>query len=290
MTQITINEVVIPNYHGGGFTATVRVYSNQNFLTSDGVRIFKQKPGGPVWYKQIACTVVGSNLTIPEFVLDSTTDSDQSGGTYTAILFDDTGMQKDFLFKRYAVPISLGLIISFAQLVAFNPQDPVRSDAAMDQAAALIRTSFDEFLEQSFPVCQLEANQAFTSNDVLADTLIACNVEEGGHYEFEAMLHVTANVVGGIQLCFGGTSTDDYFIAQYTARASTGGAVISGGRSVNRSTALNVTGTAVFAIEINGAVEIDEGGTFLIRAAQSVSNGSATTILRGVTMKMRKTN
>ncbi len=128
MSQIQINSFTIPNYHGSGSSAEIRIFANQDFLTSDGVRINKQKPGGSVWYKSITCSVAGAVVTVPSFTIDSNTDSNRPHGTYTAVLYDANGSRKDDVFKKWQVPHDLGVSIGFDDLVNYNEETHIFSD------------------------------------------------------------------------------------------------------------------------------------------------------------------
>lgn len=147
MSAITVSATAHPNYHGGGATATVKIFCDRSFLASDGTRVWKSRLGGPVWYLIIPCTVAGTTLNIPSFTIDSTEDSDNPKATFSALLYNSSGNQVDVLFKKWHVPSSLGSSISFAQLVAFNAQ-PVSYKPGLgytqEQVNAIVAASLEE--------------------------------------------------------------------------------------------------------------------------------------------------
>ena len=115
MASITIQTTVVQQeWKWGGTTATMRVYANQSFVTSTDVPVLTGT------YKTVNCTVAGTVLTIPSFVLDSTTDSTVQNGTYTAIFYDHTGARRDTMLSQFQLPTSLGVSISWANLIAYN--------------------------------------------------------------------------------------------------------------------------------------------------------------------------
>lgn len=130
MSQISIASFVVPNYHGdhGGCTAKLRIYADQVFQTSDGKQIIKSKPGGNVWYLELDCDVLDTNLTVPAFTIDSTTDSNVKDATYTGLFFDDyVHPTPQYLFKHYEIPDGLGSSIEFSDIVTYNEDPPVNN-------------------------------------------------------------------------------------------------------------------------------------------------------------------
>jgi hypothetical protein len=106
-TSITVSQLVQPNYQGGGSTATLRIYADKEFVASDNVRVFKGTVGTRVWYKSVSCTVSGTTLTIPQFTIDSTTNSSVPTATYTFVLYDSSGRLVETLFNKFQVPYTL---------------------------------------------------------------------------------------------------------------------------------------------------------------------------------------
>lgn len=283
MSAIVVNSFTIPNYNGGGSTANIRIYADKSFLTSDGVRIFKSKAGGSIWYKSVSCTVAGTVITVPQITIDSTTDSDNPDATYTGVIFDSSGIQRDYVFKHWSVPTSLGTPISFAQLVAHN-------SAAVLNTPGLTYTQ-EQIIAGFYPLASLlrsqtVADQQWDSGDS-SNTSLSVQVEASGRYEFRAMLYVDCAGSADFFAKIGGTSTDSNIIVEYLAR-NTSGVLQSGSRQAVRTTGI-ILGTSG-VVEIRGSTEINAGGTFLIYAGQSVFDASATKLLRGSSLILTKTN
>lgn len=286
MSAIVVNSFTIPNYNGGGSTASIRIYADKPFLTSDGVRIFKSKAGGSIWYKSVSCTVAGTVITVPQITIDSTTDSDNPDATYTGLIFDSSGIQRDYVFKNWSVPTSLGTPITFAQLVAHNSAAVLNTPGltyTQEQTIALLAGYYPL---ASLLRSQTVADQLWDSGDS-GNTALSVTVEASGRYEFRAMLYVDCAGSADFFAKIGGTSTDTNIIVEYLAR-NTSGVLQSGSRQSVRTTGI-ILGTSG-VVEIRGTTEINAGGTFLIYAGQSVFDASATTLLRGSSLILTKTN
>lgn len=123
MSIITVSTFTIPNWQYGGTTARLRIYPNTTFKTSDGKIIFQGSLSRRAWYRDVSCTVSGSLLTIPQFVIDSTTDSDNPNATYSAVLIDDKGAEReDFLpdMPEFRLSTIDGATVSWLQIRAYN--------------------------------------------------------------------------------------------------------------------------------------------------------------------------
>lgn len=120
MSTITITTVVIPNYQRGGATAELRIAANGGFRASSGSSILPGNTSTGPFYKLISCTVSGTDLTIPQFTIDSTTDASDPNATYHAMFYDSTGKKAGSYWSNYRIPTSLGSTISHTQLNTFN--------------------------------------------------------------------------------------------------------------------------------------------------------------------------
>ncbi|HMF57463.1 MAG TPA: glycosyl hydrolase family 28-related protein, partial [Pyrinomonadaceae bacterium] len=104
-TTITISSKTVPNIQWGGTTATLRIYSSQNFMASDGTPVLAGTVGSTDVYLPISCTISGTTLTVPSFTLQSTLDgADRTDALYTAVFYDSRGNQKSILLGNFAVP------------------------------------------------------------------------------------------------------------------------------------------------------------------------------------------
>lgn len=143
----------------------LRIYANQSFWTSNGQYVPRGTVGSAnTAYLEVACTVLGSTLTIPDFEIDSTVDSlDNIWATYTAELVTD-GKRVSFL-ANFAVntleagdpSLTWGEIILLRNMLAPQsiPESLTRQIAAMITLAVgqLNRSS-----ETNYGVTALTAN------------------------------------------------------------------------------------------------------------------------------------
>ncbi len=131
--------------------------------------------------------------------------------------------------------------------------------------------------------------ETVTYNDTaaLADTPLSVTVAAGGIYAIEAYVY-TANVANPLTVDFGGTSTQTNFNGEWAAMIDGLLEVI-----IVTTTGLDVSfaGAAFTYVQhFTGSVEVNAGGTFLLRGAQSSAVASDTTILRGSTLTLTKRN
>ena len=117
------------------------------------------------------------------------------------------------------------------------------------------------------------SNTTLTTVSGLSATLTA-----GGTYAFEIYISGTAGASGGIKINLGsgGTATATSFNAdQWTYNTTT---VASQGTTSTFNSSLVAYTGAFTTINIIGTIVVNAGGTFVVQAAQNVSNGTATTI------------
>jgi hypothetical protein len=118
MSTITVRTFTIPNYQGGGSTATLRIQVNQTFMSSAGQMIFASQNN--VFYKSVNCTVASNVITVPEFTIDSTTDSSVPTASYNGILYDSNGARRMALFSSYSIPTTFGATANWEQIENYN--------------------------------------------------------------------------------------------------------------------------------------------------------------------------
>lgn len=120
MSVITITTTTVPNWQRGGTTCTLRIAANVDFLTSDGTPILSGHIDHGVFYQIVSCTISGTTVTIPEFDIDSTTDSSDPNATYTAVFFDENDARADTYWANYLIPSTFGLTSTHAQIHLYN--------------------------------------------------------------------------------------------------------------------------------------------------------------------------
>jgi len=135
---------------------------------------------------------------------------------------------------------------------------------------------------------QLAANVAIVSSVVLSNTSLSVSLEVG-NYILRAILHVDPSATGGFKYAFAGSASATNFIAQHLIRDTSTGAVLA----VTRATAIGFErdvggGSANIWCEVEGSLEVNAAGTFILQAAQKTSNAVASTLLRGSTMTLTK--
>jgi hypothetical protein len=139
----------------------------------------------------------------------------------------------------------------------------------------------------------LAATVTYNNVDVLADTALSVTVAASGTYEIEAALHSTS-AVKGLNVDFGGTATVTNFIGLWSAHVASGNEADAA--RYERVTAAGTDFTvaaldgAASVYRFKGSIEVNAGGTFLLRGAQNAADASNTTILRGSTLKLTKMN
>jgi hypothetical protein len=96
MSAITIATVTIPNFRFTASAVYLRLYVKDAFVSSSGVPIQAGNPDiNGSWYKQVTCTLAGTDLTIPAITdIESTTDgADTVWSAYNAFFYDGNGRQ-----------------------------------------------------------------------------------------------------------------------------------------------------------------------------------------------------
>lgn len=179
-TDITVNSFPVPNYRWGGTTAKVRLYSNMAWTDSTGVPHIVGTPGNQTgFYQEINCTVTGSTLYIPQFVLPSTIDSiDHNQVRITAVIFDYRGNAHEQLFANWRIP-NQPATTTWPVLVVYNAstQPPLAPNyATLTQVSAMIVSAINA------------STAAATTRFAPGDTANACSPRDvffrdaDGHY------------------------------------------------------------------------------------------------------------
>jgi hypothetical protein len=304
-TSITIQSLVQPNYQGGGSTATMKIFADREFVTSTNVHVFKSAIGSKVWYQTISCTVSGTTLTIPQFTIDSTTDSSVPSATYTFALYDSGGRLVDTLFKSFQVPYTLGNSITFPQLILWNQTPAIykpgqtyskeQTDAQI--TAAISTNTYTQSQSNTLLAGKLDllalvrgslsSQINITSNTTLADSGLSINLEAGGVYAFRVEGQVQAGA-GGWKVQLGGTHTRTSLWG--TGRAEdTSGTVVAAQTNVFGAP-LTVAGAATDYYRYWGVIECQNAGTLTVQFAQNSSNGASTLFTKNAFIILTKLN
>ena len=119
MSTITISTFQLPNWQVAGTPITLKIIANDTFITSAGQQITRNS-GNTNFYQTVSCTVSGTTVTVPQFTLDSTTDSSVVNATYTGVLYDVNGKRREALFSGWKVPHTLGSTVTYDSLATYN--------------------------------------------------------------------------------------------------------------------------------------------------------------------------
>jgi len=133
---------------------------------------------------------------------------------------------------------------------------------------------------------RVTSDVTFTSTTTLATvTGLSVSVAAGRTYSFQADLSFTDAAAGGIQAAIAGTCTATNIIYDGWIVDSAANGIKGNAQATALATAVanaTTTGTAGHLV-IKGTITVNAAGTLLVQAAQSVSNGTATTVKRGST-------
>lgn len=142
-----------------------------------------------------------------------------------------------------------------------------------------------------FLASYLAADEVYNNDDTLGNTPLSVTVEAGGVYAIEALLYTT-NAVRGPQFDLnGGAATVTNFIGTWATR-------INSSNTANNTQVTSIA-TAYGPVSVDGistmflfrgTIEVNAGGTFILRGAQHTANASDTNLLRGSTLELRKMN
>lgn len=137
---------------------------------------------------------------------------------------------------------------------------------------------------------QTTTNTNYTNNATPANTTLSVTVPTAGTYAIDLVVHGT-EAAGGLRFDFDGTATVGYFIGQWVGqtidtvtvkgiRVSTPGTDFTDILLAGQDTVYTFRGSAEFST----------GGTFVLRAAQNTSNGFPSTLERGSTLTLTRSN
>ena len=127
MANITISSATVAGWQGNSSGVKLRVYTNDDFIASDGSiypkSVVNNPPALGTFFQEYACSVSSGSLVIPAVTLDSTTDStDNPDASYSAVLWDSVsgtkiqqfGTRPSFTLQPTPVNITWSQIFSTA--------------------------------------------------------------------------------------------------------------------------------------------------------------------------------
>lgn len=141
----------------------------------------------------------------------------------------------------------------------------------------------------------LASTVTYNNTASLADTALSVTVAASGLYAINLVLHTTS-FAQQLKLDFAGTATITNFIGMWTSFNGDEDTPQASYWSMRTASAGNQyepatgAGSLLGYVQFNGSIEVNGGGTFLLRGAQFAANASDTTILRGSTLVLTKMN
>ena len=183
MSEITINASAAEVYAGSLSALTLRIYATKNFTPTTGEEIIAGKLHSSDFYKSVACTVAGGIITIPSFVIDSTTDAPANEGDAAYIFAFYNGdafiglLAKDIRVPHQTTPTTWLAITTFnatALPVTTTSYSTTQADALfqpkdsdLTAIAALTTTAFGRSLLAGADAAAIRALIEASSRDLL---------------------------------------------------------------------------------------------------------------------------
>lgn len=133
MTKITVSANQVTNWYNSSI-AELRIFCNHEFIASTNDIILRSSPSSGEAYIKLTLSLVGTTLTIPEFIIDSTVDGRNFTGSRYGAYFYDTNGEKigDFDgFTNFAIPASFdtGVMGTWAKIAVYNTSSiPILAD------------------------------------------------------------------------------------------------------------------------------------------------------------------
>src|ERR1700680_1653262 len=147
---------------------------------------------------------------------------------------------------------------------ATRPRDAYIAGAVVQQNLnSLVTTQFDA-----------------TTNTTLANiTGLTATLIASGDYAFIAVLHITADAVGGWKTAIGGTATVTSFVQQTEAISDTSNSIAVSARDTTKGNAQSAAVDTSYYITITGRIKVANAGTLTAQFAQKVSNGTSSVLI-----------
>jgi hypothetical protein len=110
-------------------------------------------------------------------------------------------------------------------------------------------------------------------------TGLSVSVAAAGVYQFRAILHVTADAVGGHKYAIGGTATATSIIYQINALNNATNAFVINSRQTALAGAAGQAGAATVYTEIVGTITVNAAGTLTAQFAQNAAGGTSSVLV-----------
>lgn len=155
-------------------------------------------------------------------------------------------------------------------------------------ATSNIQTQLDALSGATPLTSYLASTVTYNNVDVLANTALSVTVAAATKYAINLLIHSSSAVAVGLQLDFGGTATVTSFIGEWEAFIATGDNTDPLDRFRVTAAGTDFVPTNIAAgdsfYQFQGSINVNAGGTFLVRGAQQTAQVGNTTILAGSTL------
>ena len=159
---------------------------------------------------------------------------------------------------------------------------PVSSNVTGTALKAYLKTYNDTLYYGVANVAYVTSDFSVTSSTTLVDvTGLTFTLASGGVYKFRAVLLISCHASGGANVGSGGTATatdSGFTVRMYSLNTL---------ERVGFASPIGKT-ASVSMIEVDGWIDVDEGGTYTLQFAQNASYGTASIVLNGSWMQMDK--
>lgn len=138
---VSITGQQVRNWQYGGTRAFLRIFADQDFVTSDGEIIKAGSPGKGKFFREVELAVNGTILTIPTIAnFATTTDSpNRPSASYTFYFFDSKRSKKDIWLAGQKIPHTHGNPLNYPDIISFNdPPGPQPNDSAISYNQAVL--------------------------------------------------------------------------------------------------------------------------------------------------------
>lgn len=167
---------------------------------------------------------------------------------------------------------------------------PAAPTAASSANTTQIATT--AYVQNASPHAYLPANVVYNNTATMANTALSVTVVTSGIYKIDAMVHFT-NAVKAPAVDFGGTATVTNFLGQWNGCTSSDTLCSGNGARVAAAgsdfTNLSLNGSDGY-YKFTGSIEVNVGGTLVLRGSQAQADVSVTTLLQGSTLTLTKLN
>lgn len=171
----------------------------------------------------------------------------------------------------------------FNQINSSTPKSASNAYLAVDGAGKLVVGASVgaalQVLDQDF-----SKTNTTLANVTGSSTNLSFNVDAGATYKFRAVLHITADVTGGLKFAINGTATATSIVNFNHVIGVSAGTVISL-QSTTLNDPMSTNGVTTYYAVVEGAIKVNAAGTLVVQFAQKTASGTST-VLRGSSFEL----